>query len=181
MLTPRRVVAGLFAALLALPALAVVEKTGESSASFSGVGPAGFKMEGKTSDLEIKEDGKSATVTVPLANLKTGIELRDKHMREKYLEVQKYPNAVLTFSLANVTFPSDTSVVRGKGTGTFSLHGKTKELPFKYTLQRKGEVYFVTGTLPVNLKDFDIHIPSYLGVTLKPDIDTTVAFQFKKT
>ena len=41
------------------------------------------------------------------ASLDTGIDLRNKHMREKYLEVQKYPNAVLTVDRSTLHFPDD--------------------------------------------------------------------------
>ena len=44
----------------------------------------------------------------------------------------------------------------------------------------RGDTYQVTGTVPLNMKDFDINVPSYLGQTVKPDIETTVSFSCKK-
>jgi len=181
MSSSRRVVGALLAVLLSVPALAAVDKVGTSSATFSGKGPAGFKLDGKTEDLKVKEDGKSVTVTVPLKDLTTGIELRDSHMRDKYLEVGKYPDAVFELPYASVTLPADGKKTSGKGKGKLTLHGKTKEVPFTYTIQRKGDTYTANGTMPVNLKDHDISVPNYLGVTVKPDIETAVTFQFKKS
>ncbi len=41
--------------------------------------------------LKIEEADGNVVLDVPLTNLVTGIALRDKHMKEKYLEVQKSP------------------------------------------------------------------------------------------
>jgi polyisoprenoid-binding protein YceI len=171
-------------ALLVLPALsalAAVEKKGESSAAFTGKGPAGFKLEGKTQELKLQDDGQVLKVIVPLANLKTGIDLRDRHLREKYLEVQKYPDAVLEVPWASLQLPEDGKSTSGKGKGKMTLHGKTKEVSFSYTVQRSGNTYQVTGNTPLNVKDFDITIPSYMGVTVKPDIETVVSFTATKS
>src|SRR5678815_69343 len=101
---PRR--AFLAALLLALPLLAAPARvTGEPSAGFHGRGPGGFSLDGKTNQLRIEDDGTTLRVTVPLASLQTGIGLRDKHMREKYLEVQKYPDAVLEHPWSAVKLP----------------------------------------------------------------------------
>src|SRR5580698_6245660 len=67
---------------------------------FDAAGPAGLKIEGTTSDLNVAEDSGNVVITVPLANLTTGISLRDHHMRDKYLEVPKFPAAVLTIPRA---------------------------------------------------------------------------------
>src|SRR5581483_4442375 len=68
----------------------------DAKVTFGAAGPAGFKIEGTTSELSVSEGGGNVMVSVPLANLTTGIALRDHHMKEKYLEVAKYPAAVLT-------------------------------------------------------------------------------------
>jgi polyisoprenoid-binding protein YceI len=171
----------LTALLAAAPAQAAVEKKGDSSATFNGKGPAGFKLEGKTSDLKLEDDGKVLRIIVPLANMKTGIDLRDRHMREKYLEVEKYPDAVLEVPWSEIKLPEDGQSTTAKGKGKMTLHGKSKDVTFSYTVQRKGNDYQVTGNTPLNIKDFGIDIPSYLGVTVKPDIETIVSFTATKS
>ena len=44
-------------------------------------------MDGTTHQLRIEDDGTTLKITVSLAGLQTGIGLRDRHMREKYLQV----------------------------------------------------------------------------------------------
>src|SRR5215472_13064147 len=95
--------ASLAALLLVFPFLAAATKvTGESSAGFHGRGPGGFSVDGKTNQLRVEDDGTTLKVTVPLASLQTGIGLRDRHMREKYLQVDKFPDAVLQVPWASV-------------------------------------------------------------------------------
>jgi polyisoprenoid-binding protein YceI len=154
-------------------------KSAGASVSFTAVGPAGMKINGTTSELAVKDDAQKITVTVPLANLKTGIDLRDKHMREKYLQVAQFPNAELEVSRASLNLPADGSNAAGSGQGTMKIHGKSKPVTFKYTAKRAGTTYEVSGNVQVNVKDYGIEIPSYMGVTVKPDVDVAVKFTAK--
>ena len=51
----------------------------------------------------------------------------------------------------------------------------------KYRIVRTGTRYQVTGNVPLNLKDYDIDVPSYLGVTVQPDIDTSASFTAERS
>jgi polyisoprenoid-binding protein YceI len=172
---PRR--ASLAALLLVLPLLAAATRLeGQSSAGFHGRGPGGFGVDGKTDQLHVADDGTTLKITVPLATLHTGIGLRDKHMREKYLQVDKYPDAVLEVPWSGVKLPGDGQTSEGTVPGKMTIHGKSKDVTAKYRIVRTGNRYQVTGNVPLNLKDYDIDVPSYLGVTVQPDIDTSVSF-----
>lgn len=155
-------------------------KTGDGTASFRGVGPAGFKIEGKTSSVDVKDDAKGLTVTVGLSDLTTGIDLRDKHMREKYLEVSQFPTATLRVPFDEVKWPEDGKESEGSGKGTFAVHGKSKEITFKYKVKNVGGSYAVNGEAPVNFNEFDVKVPSYMGITVKPDITVYATFNVKK-
>jgi polyisoprenoid-binding protein YceI len=177
---PRR--AFVTALLLALPLLAAPARlTGEPTAGFHGRGPGGFGLDGKTNQLRIEDDGTTLRVIVPLAGLQTGIGLRDRHMREKYLEVQRFPDAVLEIPWSGVKLPQDGQTSEGTAAGKMSLHGKTKDVQAKYRIVRTGNRYQVTGNVPLNLKDYDIDVPSYMGVTVQPDIDTSASFTAERS
>lgn len=154
-------------------------KSAGASVSFTAVGPAGMKIIGTTSDLVVKDDAQKIAVAVPLANLKTGIDLRDRHMRDKYLQVDQFPTAELEVSRSSLNLPADGANAAGTGQGTMKIHGKTKPVSFKYTAKRSGASYDVSGTVQLNVKDFGIEIPSYMGVTVKPDVDVAVKFTAK--
>jgi polyisoprenoid-binding protein YceI len=164
--------------LLLAPVLALGEAriTGQPTAGFTGKGPAGFAVEGISHEVKLQDDGTVLRIIVPLAQLKTGIALRDRHMREKYLQVDQYPDAVLEVPWSAVQLPGDGQSAESSGKGKLTLHGQTHDVPIQYAVRRMGTQYQVTGHAAVNVKDFGVDIPSYFGLTLQPDIATTVTF-----
>jgi polyisoprenoid-binding protein YceI len=172
---PRR--ASRLAFLLALPLLcAAARVVGEPTAGFRGRGPGGFSLEGKTHQLRLEDDGTLLRVVVPLAGLQTGISLRDRHMREKYLEVERYPDAVLEVRWAAVRVPGDGQTTEGTAPAKMSLHGQTRDVQVTYRIVRSGDRHQVSGRIPLKITDYGITIPSYLGVTVQPDIEASATF-----
>lgn len=171
---PRR--AALVTLLLALPLLAATRVTGEPTAGFHGRGPGGFSLEGTTHQLRLEDDGTTLKVVVPLAGLQTGISLRDRHLRERYLEVEKYPDAVLELSWSALKLPEDGRASEGTAPGKMSLHGKSHDVQVRYRIARTGNRYQVTGTVPLNITDYGIDVPSYFGITVRPDVEASASF-----
>lgn len=164
-----------FVAVLALAANAKIAGSG-GSVEFTAVGPAGLKINGKTSEIVASEDAQNVIVTVPLSKIDTGIGLRNQHMRDKYLETAKYPNAVLTVAKSAVGLPAGGS---GDATGTLALHGKQKPVKLHYSVKKEGAEYAVSGTVHVNMAEFGIEQPSFAGATVKPGVDVAVSFRAK--
>lgn len=158
-------------ALLSVAALAFakVSRAGDALVRFTASGPAGLSIVGTTNELTLRETEQEFVVVVPLRNLDTKIGLRNAHMRDKYLEVEKFPNAVLRVSKAQI----QRGTTSRQATGVLSLHGKSKSTPFTYTATPAGDV---SGALHLNVKDFDITQPGYAGVSVKPDVDVDVTF-----
>jgi polyisoprenoid-binding protein YceI len=153
----------------------------DTHVSFEASGPAGMKIDGTTSDLSVVDDGTSIVVTVPLANLTTGIALRDRHMKEKYLEVPKYPTAVLTIARSIMKWPAADGQAAADIAGTVTLHGQTHPVTVHYEVKSEGPSYKASGHFRVNMNDFGITVPSYLTVTVKPDVDVTASFRVAGT
>ncbi len=149
----------------------------ESKVSFGAAGPAGMKIEGSTPDLSVTDDGVNVVVTVPLANLSTGIGLRDHHMKEKYLEVQKYPSATLTIARSALKFPKGAEPASADVPATVQIHGQTRPTTVHYDAKGEGSSYSARGSFRVNMNEFGITVPSYLGVTVKPDVDVSASFR----
>jgi polyisoprenoid-binding protein YceI len=156
-------------------ALAGWTKQGEAGASFKAVGPAGFKIVGLAKSLEVTDDGKSLTVSLKLSDIDSDNSLRDRHMLED-LEATKFPSCSLAVPLDVLK----EGAADAEGKGTFSIHGKSKDIPFKYTAKCSAGVCDIEGSAAVNLKDYDVKIRSYLGITVKPDITVSAKFQVKK-
>ncbi len=143
------------------------------SVEFTAVGPAGLKITGRGKGVAASEEGSNVVVTVPLTTLSTGIGLRDAHMRDKYLETAKYPNAILSVPRTALSLPAGGS---GDAAGTLTLHGKQRPVKVHYEAKKQGAGYAVTGTTRIDMTAFGIEQPSFAGATVKPDVDITVSF-----
>lgn len=161
---------------LAFSADAKMARAGGAAVTFLAVGPGGMKIEGKSNDIKLSEDGDILVITVPLSALDTGIELRDRHMKDKYLEVGKYPTAELRVPKSALQLPADGQTSSGDARGTMKLHGQSKPVTFHYEAKKNGAAYVVKGHVDVNMNQFGIEVPSYMGVTVKPDVNVNVAF-----
>jgi polyisoprenoid-binding protein YceI len=171
------------AALLAmvtfsLVAAAKLSRTGDATTSFTAAGPAGMNIVGQTKDMAVADDGTTVTVTVPLANLTTGIELRDKHTKNA-LETGTYPNVELKVARSALKFPAGGAETSGDAPGKLTMHGQTKDVTFHYSAKLDGDTLSVKGSAQINLNDYNIKPPSYLGVSVKPDVGIATAFQAK--
>jgi polyisoprenoid-binding protein YceI len=119
------------------------------------------------------------TLTVDLRTLQTGIGMRDSHMRDKYLEVNRgvgFENATLNrIRLDGI----DSSLPTGKVTfrGVLALHGQEREVTGTADIRRSGQNLRVQASFPVEVSDFAIQSPTYLGVGVRNEVTVAVAFQ----
>lgn len=170
---------------LAIPTLAssatfAVRPGGDTRVVFVSKAPT-ESFEGKTNRMEgtLALDpaavGDSITVhlEVDLASLDTGSKMRNQHMRERHLEVTKYPKAV--FDGAAVLSPAGAGLEPGKLTafqieGTFSLHGVSRRLrcdaQASLVQTAAGPAVAFSATFPVTLGDYQIKRPEMLFLKL---------------
>ena len=110
-------------------------------------------------------------LAVELVKLETGISLRDRHLRQNYLEVQKGPD----FSVAKL---DNIKIERlpGKTTfkGTLTLHGQQREVSGTADVQQDGKGYRVDASFPLLISSFQIPEPKYLGVGVQDEITIKV-------
>ncbi len=104
-------------------------------------------------------DFTARNITVDLSTIKTGIGMRDGHMKEKYMEVDKYPKATLTGVVGK----------GGKFQGTLELHGQSKPVSGTYEFKDKELV----AKFKVKSSEFKIAQASYKGVGVEDDVDVT--------
>jgi polyisoprenoid-binding protein YceI len=164
-------------AFVAVTARARVESVGSASATFDAGGPGGLNIHGKTSDLTTSEGGGKVKVVVALGGLSTGINLRDQHMRDTYLEVAKYPNATVEVQRKKLQFPSKQSSSDGHVPGSMTIHGVTKPVTLDYTARLRGDKIAVDGSTKIDMRDFGINVPKYLGVGVDPNVSINVSFK----
>jgi len=111
------------------------------------------------------------TLAVDLMKLETGISLRDRHLRNNYLEVQKGPDYAVA-KLVNLKVEK----LPGKGTlrGLLTLHGQQREVAGVAEIVPQGAGYRVEASFPVKISEFSIPEPTYLGVGVKDEITIRV-------
>jgi polyisoprenoid-binding protein YceI len=149
---------------------AKIARVDDTAVQFSASATGGLQISGKTRELSVADDGATIKITVPLANIDTGIGLRNTHTR-KYLEVSKYPVAELVVSRAALQFGGS-----GDVPGDLTLHGQTHQVTVHYDAPKKGNAWAVHGTTRLRFTDYGIEVPSYLHITVKPDVSLDVTF-----
>ena len=163
---------------IAIPAYAALRSYGVSQVRFKVAGPVGMTIKGKSDELTTSETEGVLVIEVPLGGLKTGIELRDKHLRG-YLNTKTYPTATLRVARSALQLPANKKSTEAKAKGRLTLHGKTREIPFSYQASNRDDQYRVQGRTKIDIRDFDIDVPCYLGVCTKPDVEIDVRFYLR--
>jgi polyisoprenoid-binding protein YceI len=118
------------------------------------------------------------TLAVDLRALDTGISLRNDHLREKYLEVDKgagFDKAVLSDITLN-GFKAEAPDGKGSFSGSLTLHGVKKAVTGPVEVRKAGAGLRVKASFPVNLPDYNIAEPRYLGVGVKDMVQVDVTF-----
>jgi polyisoprenoid-binding protein YceI len=146
-----------------------------ASVSFAAKANVGMIIEGSTSAITVDEDAKNVTLVVPLANVSTGVDLRDKHMKDNYLEVAKFPEAKLVIERACLALP-EAGEKSGECAAAFTLHGQTKGVTVKYKASVTGKATDVDASFTVNFVDHGVEEPKYMGIKVKPTVDVKAHF-----
>jgi polyisoprenoid-binding protein YceI len=151
---------------------------------FTAVGwPSALTIHGKGEGLEgrLAVDGTavSGTLTFDLTGLTTGIGLRDRHMKEKYLEVATHPRATLALegvSVAALPAGDRFDPVRVPWQGMLTLHGVTQRVSGEARIARAGNAVKTVAQFPVDISAFGIEVPSYMGITVAEKVEVKVTF-----
>jgi len=164
-------------ATLSTSAFAGWTQDGEGSATFDAKANVGLKIHGESKKVKVTDDGKALVVSVALEDIDTDNSLRNKHMKED-MGADKFPTITLTVPLDKLKSEAGKSV-SGEASGTFNIHGVTKDVTFKYTANCSASCE-IDGTAELNLSDYGVKIRSYLGATVKPEISVGAKFKVKK-
>lgn len=125
-----------------------------------GPGPKGL--------LDLKDGKLNGTLTVDLDKITTKIDLRDDHMKNKYLEVGKYPQAEIifkdtAFNLEQKEFNAD-----------FKMHGVTKPVKVEITLTKDKAATTAVAKFKIKVMDYLDTLPSYAGIKVADEVEVTV-------
>lgn len=140
--------------------------------------PSFIKIRGKgnapTGTLKVEGKKASGQIEFDLASLDTGIELRNEHMLNKYLQVKEHPRAKLEIS--DMSLPRDWTPEQAKLEGTafngkLTLHGVTQAVSGTFKIGDKRDV---SAEFKIKLTDYKIDIPEYIGIKIADEVNITV-------
>ena len=116
---------------------------------------------------------------VDLRTLDTGIGLRNRHMREDYLETDKYPMTNFKGKIVYVQKVSDTE---SKVTldGNLFIHGVTKPMKINGNLFQVEGGYRVKAYFEILLTDYNIEIPKLMFMKISNTIKLALDFYVKE-
>ena len=130
-----------------------------------------------TEELTDRTGGAESEIyfEVDLASLDTGIGMRDRQMRNSYLEVDRYPYAAFGGTIEQVTsLPGEMFQVTTQG--ILGIHGIEQERALTCNLATVNEGYRVNCSFSVFLSDHDIEIPKLMFLKLNNEIRMELNF-----
>lgn len=160
----------------AAPAMAALKVDGKPKVGFHASGsPGALDIDGTASSISLNDDGTTLTFTVPMGGVTTGIDLRDDHMRNEFVQVAQFPNVTLSFPKSAITFPTEVGAASsGTVDGQFNAHGVNQTVKVTYKVQKSKTGWRVTAEFPFDVSQHGIAIPSYLGVTVDAHMNAAV-------
>ena len=175
-------------ATFAAPTVIHLEKA-KSEVGFLAVGtPSAIKIRGRADDVgqivtgtfKWEKNSITGSAIMRLDTFSTGIEMRDKHMKEKYLETQKFPQSELT--LTKLELPDSATgekfeLEKIPFEGQLTLHGIKKPVMGLVDIKKKGEKAELDFDFKFPLSNFGIEVPTFMGIKVTDDVQVTVAVE----
>jgi polyisoprenoid-binding protein YceI len=136
-------------------------------------------FDGKTSDVTgtivadpASPSASSVQIAINVDSLDTGVSLRNKEMRERYLQTDKFGTA--TFKSVSVTGPASLAPNQPAEisvAGDLTLHGVTKRMtiPVRVVLIPDGRIHATTN-FKIHMPEFGISVPHTILVTVNDDV-----------
>lgn len=169
----------------------------QSSMEFTAVGnPSMLTIKGESDDLSgilqmkllssvpLKKFSLSGIITFNLRTLHTGIDLRDKHMKEKYLETEKDLGkyTICTLKLTSLELPNGNDKIFKVENVPFeaelTLHGQEKMIKGVATLEKlqdsKESKLKGVATFSLKMSDYGMAIPNYAGIVVGEEVQIKV-------
>jgi polyisoprenoid-binding protein YceI len=131
----------------------------------------------------------SGSVAVPIASIRTGIDLRDEHLRgANWLDAAHHANATFEITRirgARALRPNREHRLRVEG--RFTLHGVTRDVTAAATVKWlpindemratpgiTGDVIRVSATFSIELTDYNVSVPAIVRLKVSNEIAVTV-------
>lgn len=135
-------------------------------------------VSGKLATADNRQKLTQAELVVDASSFDTGISLRNKHMREKYLEAEKFKD--LRFTAATQPLPARAGADFDLQ-GTLTIKGVSRPTVAHVHVDEASPSKLAgTARFQVDVTQFGIPQPSFAVVKMQPVIDVVVKLQLAK-
>lgn len=166
----------LYLSLLLISASSIAaNKILSSDISFVAKGkPSFIKAKGnvllKEADIKLNGNNVVGSFIVDLTTLDSGIELRDDHVKNKYIDVKKFPLAKITFNESDLQVDSSSKKVKA----ILEFHGVKKPVELTMTCEKNKKIIHLSGSFSLSLTQFEVELPSFQGITAAEKVKITI-------
>lgn len=136
------------------------------------------KSDHLTGLLDLDED--LVDFYVDMNTVDTGVERRNRDMRNTYLNTSEYPFAEFTGKLVSSFDPDKNEKQEAKTEGVFTIHGVEKEMVIEGTLEPRDDGIKLEASWTVLLEDHDIDRPGVLFYELADEQEVNIAILLKQ-
>jgi polyisoprenoid-binding protein YceI len=158
-------------------------RVNEQLAFVNGPKQAVGRTKAVTGTMKVAGDTVEAVrIEADLTQLTSDEDRRDNAIRQRGLESDRYPRAILELAepLPLGSTPARGEEVRGSGKARLTVHGVTREVDLLVTGRWSGETIQVVGQLPVKMSDYQIQAPRFGPVVSIEDsaaVDFNLVFE----
>jgi polyisoprenoid-binding protein YceI len=140
----------------------------------------GGKLRGQ---IEIDGNQFKGDYKVNLNDLTTGIDMRDHHMKEKYLETGKFPEA--SFKITKIALPVDFLKQKKAFTsvpfeGKMTIKGVEKDVNGTADIDCTSEPLIAKTEFKTQITPYGIDVPSYMGIKVADEVTIKTSMKLKK-
>ncbi|HEY3246949.1 MAG TPA: YceI family protein [bacterium] len=130
----------------------------------------------------VKEQGDSVAgeveVTIDARTITTGIGVRDRQMRNDFLETARYPFITFHGIVVPASNPSGLpfrAVLRGR----LTIKGTTREVEIPLRVTALKDAYLAEGQVTVKMSEYHIPIPRFLVFVAQDPVVITLQVRFE--
>ena len=116
----------------------------------------------------------SGELVLDLADLDTGLKLRNQHMRETVLHTDRHPTARLVLNQCEGAAKLGNTPTKLKTTGELTLHGVTRKIVADVEARMAGSSIAFDARFDVRLADFEIERPKMLMLKVAETVQVQI-------
>jgi len=141
-----------------------------------------LEFKGKSNHLTgmIDLDENLVDFYVDLTTLDTGINLRNSHMRDSYLETDDYPFAEFTGGLVTPYDLQKDAKQEVVAAGKFKIHGVEREIEITGMLEKTADGLHLKASWILLLEDYDIRRPQVVFYELAQEQEVSISITLKQ-